>query len=194
MGYPIEGVSDQPVGGGEPSEQPAAFYLASANPQAGSEVFKKCTACHIAAKGGPNGTGPNLWGVVGSGIAKRPDGYSAITMVSTLWEHGPQMLERMNQRKLAWPRFTSQQMSDLIALTTKPSRPYRTRYAGIFRQIARNNGLHPIRDRALIQSLMLRVITQAKAVKRQCPRVKYRNIEITDSGVTGYWTTAGPTM
>jgi cytochrome c len=76
MGYPIEGVSDQPQGGGEPAEQPAAFYLASANPQAGSDVFKKCTACHNAQKGGPNGTGPNLWGVVGAGIAKRPTGFA----------------------------------------------------------------------------------------------------------------------
>jgi cytochrome c len=76
MGYPIEGVSDQPEPGGEAAEQPAAFYLASANPQAGSEVFKKCTACHVAAKGAPNGTGPNLWGVVGAGIAKRADGFA----------------------------------------------------------------------------------------------------------------------
>jgi len=76
MGYPIEGVQEETTGGGEAAEQPAAFYLASANPQAGSEVFKKCTACHVAAKGAPNGTGPNLWGVVGSGIAKRPDGFA----------------------------------------------------------------------------------------------------------------------
>ncbi|MEA3035450.1 MAG: cytochrome c, partial [Sphingomonadales bacterium] len=75
MGYPIEGVEVE-ASAGAAAEQPAAFYLASANPQAGSEVFKKCTACHIAAKGGPNGTGPNLWGVVGSGIAKRPDGFA----------------------------------------------------------------------------------------------------------------------
>src|SRR3954466_3625448 len=76
MGYPIEGVSDQPEPGGAVAEQPAAFYLASADPNKGSEVFKKCTACHTAAKGGPNGTGPDLWGVVGSGIAKRPDGFA----------------------------------------------------------------------------------------------------------------------
>jgi cytochrome c len=75
MGYPIEGVQEESTGGGQPVEQPAAFYLASANPQLGSEVFKKCTACHIDQKGGPNGTGPNLWGVVGSPIAGRPTGF-----------------------------------------------------------------------------------------------------------------------
>jgi cytochrome c len=76
MGYPIEGVQEESAGGGEAAEQPAAFYLASADPNKGGEVFKKCTACHVAAKGGANGTGPNLWGVVGSGIAKRADGFA----------------------------------------------------------------------------------------------------------------------
>ena len=33
-------------------------------------------------------------------------------------------------------------------------RPYRKRYAGILRQIARGSGLHPIRDRAAIEALM----------------------------------------
>ena len=70
-----------------------------------TKVFldKNCATCHNDASSGA----PRL--------SKGEDGYSAITMVSALWEHGPQMLERMNQRKLAWPRFTSQQMADLIA-------------------------------------------------------------------------------
>src|SRR3954471_10978799 len=75
MGYPIAGV-EEPGQAGAAAEQPAAFYLASADPQAGEQVFKKCTACHVAAKGGANGTGPDLWGVVGSGIAKRPTGFA----------------------------------------------------------------------------------------------------------------------
>ncbi|HEX4736940.1 MAG TPA: cytochrome c family protein [Allosphingosinicella sp.] len=75
MGYPIEGVQEESTGGGEAAEKPAAFYLAAAKPELGSEVFKKCTACHNAQKGGPNGTGPNLYGVVGAPIAGRPTGF-----------------------------------------------------------------------------------------------------------------------
>jgi cytochrome c len=82
MGYPIAGVSDQAEGSAEAVEQPAAFYLASAKPQLGAEVFKKCTACHNADKGGANGTGPNLWGVVGSGIGKRPTGFAYSSAIS----------------------------------------------------------------------------------------------------------------
>jgi cytochrome c len=75
MGYPVAGVVE-PGEAGPAAEQPAAFYLASADAQAGEQVFKKCGACHVATKGGANGTGPELWGVVGSPIAKRPTGFA----------------------------------------------------------------------------------------------------------------------
>jgi len=39
--------------------------LPKANPDNGQDSFKKCLSCHTPQKGGPNGTGPNLWGVVG---------------------------------------------------------------------------------------------------------------------------------
>ena len=89
---------------------------------------------------------------------------------------------------------TAEQMADLIALTTKPHRPYRKRYAGIRRQIARRNGLHPIKDRAAIEALLPNAIILAKELKRRCSRVKYRNVEITETGVRGEWQTSGPTM
>jgi hypothetical protein len=37
------------------------------------------------------------------------------SMVSVLWQHGPAMLERMRMKDLPWPRFSSQEMLDLIA-------------------------------------------------------------------------------
>jgi cytochrome c len=55
------------------SKEPAAPFdaakvvelLPKANPDSGQDSFKKCLSCHTPQKGGPNGTGPNLWGVVG---------------------------------------------------------------------------------------------------------------------------------
>ncbi|MBV8685457.1 MAG: cytochrome c family protein [Alphaproteobacteria bacterium] len=76
MGYPIEGVTGAEEKGGAAAEQPAAFYLASADPKLGEQVFKKCTACHTAAKGGANGTGPDLWGVVGGPIGHHAAGFA----------------------------------------------------------------------------------------------------------------------
>ena len=67
MGYPIEGVSDAGEEGAA-AEQPVAFYLAAADPAKGAQVFAKCTTCHTVEKGGPNRSGPNLWGIVGAPV------------------------------------------------------------------------------------------------------------------------------
>jgi cytochrome c len=69
MGYPIEGVVEEGAGGAE-AEKPIEFYLGSADPTKGEQVFKKCAACHNADKGGANQLGPNLWGVLGEPIGK----------------------------------------------------------------------------------------------------------------------------
>ena len=69
MGYPIEGVVVEGEGRAE-AEKPIAFYLASADAAAGEQVFKKCTACHNADKGGANALGPNLWGMLGAPVGK----------------------------------------------------------------------------------------------------------------------------
>jgi len=74
MGYPIEGVVQEGEGGAE-AEKPIAFYLASADATAGEQVFKKCTACHNADKGGANALGPNLYGVLGEAIGKGANGF-----------------------------------------------------------------------------------------------------------------------
>jgi cytochrome c len=75
MGYPIEGVVQEGEGGAE-AEKPIAFYLATADAAAGEQVFKKCTACHNADKGGANALGPNLYGVMGEGIGKGHAGFA----------------------------------------------------------------------------------------------------------------------
>jgi mono/diheme cytochrome c family protein len=81
------------------------YFRGDGNAERGKKVFaeKNCEQCH----NDPSSGAPKL--------AKGKDGYSDITMVSALWDHGPQMLGRMKQRNLEWPRFTAQQMTDLIA-------------------------------------------------------------------------------
>ncbi|HEY0112764.1 MAG TPA: cytochrome c family protein [Allosphingosinicella sp.] len=76
MGYPIEGVTGADGDGGGEAEQPIAAYLANADVAKGEQVFKKCTACHTINQGGANGTGPNIWGVMGSAIGKHAPGFA----------------------------------------------------------------------------------------------------------------------
>ena len=40
-------------------------FLALGTMEHGQKVFKKCTACHVVAKGGKNKIGPVLYGVLG---------------------------------------------------------------------------------------------------------------------------------
>jgi len=71
-GYVVAGVEEAPAEGAAEAEKPAAFFLASADVAKGEAQFKKCAACHNAAAGGANGTGPNLHGIVGASIAAKP--------------------------------------------------------------------------------------------------------------------------
>jgi cytochrome c len=80
MGYPIEGVVVE--GADAEAAKPIAFYLASADPAKGEQVFKKCAACHNADKGGPNALGPNLWGVLGEPVGKGAHGFAFSSALS----------------------------------------------------------------------------------------------------------------
>lgn len=65
-----------------PAEKPAAdelidALLADASIDRGQAIARQCAACHTFQKGGPNGIGPNLYGVVGRPKGSEPGfGYS----------------------------------------------------------------------------------------------------------------------
>jgi mono/diheme cytochrome c family protein len=82
------------------------FVYPEASAVRGKQVFaqKHCADCHAS---GTHGAPPL------PGQARK---YSEVTIISALWRHGPQMLTRMRQAKVAWPRFNNpQQLADLIA-------------------------------------------------------------------------------
>jgi cytochrome c len=74
-GFPVEGVAE---GGdsGAAAEVPIATLLPAADAAKGAEVFKKCAACHTDSQGGPNGIGPNLYGIVGDNEAEGRGGFA----------------------------------------------------------------------------------------------------------------------
>jgi cytochrome c len=65
---------------------PAPFN--TGDPVNGKAVFARCRACHTTEKGGPNMTGPNLWGVFGRKAASKSDyGYSdALKTQTYAWD------------------------------------------------------------------------------------------------------------
>jgi mono/diheme cytochrome c family protein len=78
------------------------YFTGTGNVERGKKVFaeKSCATCH---------NDPS------SGAPKLAKGQSDITIVAALWSHGPQMLDQMNAKKIAWPRFTAREMDDLVA-------------------------------------------------------------------------------
>ena len=74
----------------------------------GAQVFasKKCAVCHDD----PSSGAPNL-----SQLTANNKYFSGATMISALTQHGPKMLDRMREKHIAWPRFTTDEMSGLIA-------------------------------------------------------------------------------
>lgn len=74
---PIEGVesSGGPIATGPTGPEPILELIATADLARGEKLTKACIACHSFEKGGPNKTGPNLWGIVRSHKAHL-DGYA----------------------------------------------------------------------------------------------------------------------
>jgi mono/diheme cytochrome c family protein len=85
------------------------YFEDSGNPHAGRKVFasKSCTTCHSPSGGAPD-------------LSKKTGQFSSVSMVTSLWRHGPTMLEKMKQMNIQWPRLTERQMSDLIAYLNSP--------------------------------------------------------------------------
>lgn len=74
MGYEIEGVVQEGEGGA--AAVPLETLLASADAAKGEATFKKCASCHTVNSGGANGIGPNLYAVVGEGVAQGRGGFA----------------------------------------------------------------------------------------------------------------------
>lgn len=74
MGYEIEGVVSSE--GGAAAEEGIEARLAKGDAAKGEAVFKKCQSCHTVDQGGANGIGPNLYALVGEGIAAGRGGFA----------------------------------------------------------------------------------------------------------------------
>ncbi len=75
-GYRIAGVSDDDEKAGGEAAAPFESFLATADVAKGEASFKKCMSCHTVDQGGANGQGPNLYAVLGDGIAQGRGGFA----------------------------------------------------------------------------------------------------------------------
>jgi mono/diheme cytochrome c family protein len=77
------------------------------NPVAGRNVFasKGCARCH----------GTNAWDKPGPDLARYRGKFSAIFLAQAMWNHGGEMAEVMRGTGVAWPKFSGDEMGDLLA-------------------------------------------------------------------------------
>jgi hypothetical protein len=81
------------------------FFATRGDAAHGRKVFesRKCAVCHNdPASGAPN-------------LSKPAEPFSAISIVSVLWRHGPAMLQKMQAKHIAWPQLSQGEMANLIA-------------------------------------------------------------------------------
>src|SRR5690606_30032490 len=86
-GFPIEGAEE--VGGADAGPD-LGTLLAASDPAAGERSFAKCISCHTIEQGGATGIGPDLFGVVGSGIGTHAAGFaysSALGDIGGQWTY-----------------------------------------------------------------------------------------------------------
>ena len=70
MGYFVDAPEEAEAGAAEVVLPPDwGTIMPTADLAAGEAAFARCASCHNAASGGPNGIGPNLFGVVGRPVA-----------------------------------------------------------------------------------------------------------------------------
>jgi cytochrome c len=94
QGYAITPTVEAGAGGApEVVELPIDWgtELPKADVAAGQQVATKCQSCHNLAEGGPNMTGPNLWGVLGRQPGTHPgfaysDGMKAFGAKQPIWD------------------------------------------------------------------------------------------------------------
>lgn len=81
------------------------FFATTGDASRGRKIFesKKCAVCH----NDPSSGAPSL--------SKPAEPYSAISVVSVLWRHGPAMLRKMQEKHIAWPQLSQSEMANLIA-------------------------------------------------------------------------------
>lgn len=106
LGFPVDpALLEGPAGAAEEVSGPVDFgaLLATASVDAGERVARRCVACHTFEQGGANGTGPNMWGVLGRAVAS-VSGFNYSSAMRDYGADGTQWLYQNMYEYLEAPR------------------------------------------------------------------------------------------
>lgn len=97
-GYAVEVAEEAGAGAAQPELPPDwGTVLPAANVSAGEASFAKCKSCHTIDQGGGNGTGPNIFGVVGARPGAHPGFSYSPAMQAFAGEHPVWTYDQLNE-------------------------------------------------------------------------------------------------
>lgn len=84
------------------------YFEPSGSQFVGQRVFndRGCARCHGA---GAEGT------QLGPGIRPRGDAYTAVSLTTALWKHGPRMVDLTEELSIPWPTLEAKDIGDLVS-------------------------------------------------------------------------------
>ena len=92
-----------------PRPENVGFSFLSGSPTRGAGLFSSlgCNACHALY-----GVGPDIGPDLGTSL---PAGSSPVRIIADMWNHSPQMWEKMRDAQLGFPRISEQDMLDVLS-------------------------------------------------------------------------------
>ncbi len=89
------------------------YFEPSGSPFVGERVFSQrgCARCHGASAQG-TGLGPR--------IQANGEAYTAVSLTTALWKHGPRMVDRSEELGIPWPRLIPTDIGDLVGFLNEP--------------------------------------------------------------------------
>ena len=89
------------------------YFDTGGSPQMGESLFsrRRCSYCHGSRAEGTS-QGPALRG--------HREPFTAITLATSLWRHGPSMYERAQKLGLPWPVLAESDVGDLVVFLNTP--------------------------------------------------------------------------
>jgi len=90
------------------------FFEPTGSPLVGERVFnvRGCAQCH-----GPEAEGTRL----GPALDSHGEAYTAVSFTAALWKHGPAMIDRAEEQKIAWPMLEASDIGDLVSFLNTPA-------------------------------------------------------------------------
>jgi len=89
------------------------YFEPSGSPFVGQRVFNErgCARCHgVAAEG--TKLGPRL--------QSTEEAYTAVSLTTALWKHGPRMVDRSEEMGIPWPTLQPTDLGDLVSFLNEP--------------------------------------------------------------------------